>query len=272
MKEYILILGLFTLLFWTNCQAGAAEPASQDQKGSESDRESGPEIYRLPSPPQSLNPSKRPSGLRPEAERTARELLGRISKPHKDLKTEAQILRRTLDIQTDLPVVRPVRESEPALGPDFLRGLLKVVFVVVVGLISVIIFWSIWQHVRKSRKEKKEDNVPESAPLVRTLDRIYEESLALAKKGRYAEAIHQLLLKSLEEFQKRQKTFFPRHLTSREILAKLQLGPPVEPALAFMVQKTEISIFGLYEPTEKDFSDCRDSYEALLKGLGRRLT
>jgi hypothetical protein len=209
-----------------------------------------------------LKPVK-PFSLAPDAQKVAALLIKPAPKYDPKVEAAAKNLDFLLDIQTKMPSSKEPDLPLPPPGKfNFLSIVLKIIFAIVI----IILLWTIFQHLKSPKLPGKE--LPEAPkPLIKTLDKIYEQSLNLAKKGRFAEAIHELLLKSLEEFQRQKKTYFPASFTSREILAKLKLGPPVEPALAFIIQKTEISIFGLYTPDESDYQDCQTKFQALLKGL-----
>ncbi|MDR1577303.1 MAG: hypothetical protein LBT86_03585 [Deltaproteobacteria bacterium] len=177
----------------------------------------------------------------------------------------AQLIVTKLDIQTELP--RTNRIPPPNLNNDgfILPTLLKSLFCVVVFFILFTVIRSLARHLGTPTPPKPSE--PENAVLGQRLAEIGRDSQRLAENGRYAEAIHQLLLKSLLECQKLTKITFAPSLTSREILNRLKLGSPVEPALAFMVAKVEVSHFGRYWPVEADYQACLDNFKALVEGL-----
>ncbi|MDR1607921.1 MAG: hypothetical protein LBT38_05890 [Deltaproteobacteria bacterium] len=183
-----------------------------------------------------------------------------------DQRAEAktQSLIKKFDIQTELPLIKTESDSSERKG-FVIQIILFSLFGVVVALILFIVGQSIYRHLKSA--PPPEPLASPNADLGQRLEEIGQNSRRVAKNGQYAEAIHQLLLRSLEEFQKRKKVAWPSSLTSREILARLKLGPPVEPALAFMVAKVEISHFGPYEPQETDYKACLDNFETLIKGL-----
>jgi hypothetical protein len=93
---------------------------------------------------------------------------------------------------------------------------------------------------------------------------VVEQPLAdadeLAREGRFAEAIHTLLLRTLRELAARSRAALPRSLTSREILARVDLGADARLALGDLVTTTERSHFGDDEPGAADYDRCRRQF------------
>jgi hypothetical protein len=179
---------------------------------------------------------------------------------------EAQLIALKLDAQTELPQKRPL---EPPLEHEgfFLPLILKILFLAAVGFIAFIFLKVVIAHLQRP-KAPSQPKKEEAPALAKSLDMIQRDSQELAQGGFFAEAIHGLLLKSLKEFQKRQGVAFAPSLTSREILARLSLGPPVEPALAFIVDQVEISRFGRFTPGDAEYQTCLARFQDLVKGLG----
>jgi hypothetical protein len=67
---------------------------------------------------------------------------------------------------------------------------------------------------------------------------------ALAADGRFAEAVHRLLIDALAFLAARASHSIPRSWTSREILGALRLTPTAREALRALVDAVEISRFG----------------------------
>lgn len=85
---------------------------------------------------------------------------------------------------------------------------------------------------------------------------------ALAADGRYAEAIHALLLETLEALSRAAR--LAPSLTSREIVARVPLAPPARAALAGLVAAVEVSRFGGAEAGADDYRACLERFEAFL--------
>lgn len=79
----------------------------------------------------------------------------------------------------------------------------------------------------------------------------------LARDGYYREAVHVLLLCSLEELRRSLGAAFPESLTSREILEVASMSEPVRLALAPIVTVVELSHFGGRASNEAEYQACR---------------
>jgi hypothetical protein len=86
---------------------------------------------------------------------------------------------------------------------------------------------------------------------------LLEEADRLARQGKYGEAIHALLLHSLEDLHKRLDVSLEPSLTSREILSKLSLREDAKFALARIVTLAELNYFGGRASTEREYQTCR---------------
>lgn len=83
-----------------------------------------------------------------------------------------------------------------------------------------------------------------------------EEIEALAAAGRYAEAIHLLLLRSLLHLQQEGRRRWPRAYTSREILARGRLDERLREPLRVLVESVERSRFGARPIGADDYAAC----------------
>jgi hypothetical protein len=85
---------------------------------------------------------------------------------------------------------------------------------------------------------------------------------ALAREGRFAEAIHALLLETLEALSRAAR--LAPSLTSREIVARVPLPARAREALAGLVAAVERSRFGGAVPAEEDYRSCLGRFHAFL--------
>lgn len=85
---------------------------------------------------------------------------------------------------------------------------------------------------------------------------------ALARDGRFAEAIHSLLLETLAALSRAAK--LTPSLTSREVLEKTQLPPRARDALFGLVRAVEVSRFGGREAGLEDYRASLERFEAFL--------
>jgi hypothetical protein len=92
---------------------------------------------------------------------------------------------------------------------------------------------------------------------------------ALARQGRYVEAMHVLLLKSLADMRQSLGLHIAESLTSREILRKVTLPEAGEAALRDIVGRVEWTYFGEHEADASDYEACRgrfDEFAAAMQG------
>jgi hypothetical protein len=86
---------------------------------------------------------------------------------------------------------------------------------------------------------------------------------ALAATGRYAEAIHTLLLETLTALSGAAR--LAPSLTSREIVSHAPMPTRARDALRALALAVEITHFGGAEPNEADYRACRERYQAFLE-------
>jgi hypothetical protein len=165
--------------------------------------------------------------------------------------------------------------------PDWLRNLLELIgglfegsrpffqvlfWAAIAALVALILYFVVREVVRHYRKEAaggtaKDDRVPDWRPPVARARALLSDADRLAAEGRYAEAIHLLLFRSIEDLDaKRPHTVKPA-LTSRDILDLQALPSVARQALSRLVKTVEWSFFGGRSVGEADFSACRRAYE-----------
>ena len=114
-----------------------------------------------------------------------------------------------------------------------------------------------WSWRRKPRSEPTEESwQPEEAPARALLG----EADALAAAGRFAEAAHLLLYRSIEDIERRRPAVVRPALTSRDIAAAPLLPPGPKRSFAEIVMMVERSLFGGRALDEGDWRACRDAY------------
>lgn len=82
----------------------------------------------------------------------------------------------------------------------------------------------------------------------------------LARQGLYAEAIHTLLLRTLQELVRSAQVRVAPANTSREILARVPLLGDARSALAGLITAVEVTHFGDGVPTADDYGRCRQQF------------
>ena len=206
-------------------------------------------------------------------------------------------LRANSDIQFDLK-----RSAPPARAPAWLRALgewLHGIFrpvgrffdwlgsflpdapyarillwtVLVAGLAALA--WMIWTRAREGQWrmprlrrprlaqaiEEEEEWQPEAAPVRAWL----EEADVLAGEGRFAEAAHHLLLRSVEDIGRRRPGLVRPALTSRDLARAPALPQRARQLFSGIAAVVERSLFGGRAVDAKDWAECRSAYADFAK-------
>jgi hypothetical protein len=122
---------------------------------------------------------------------------------------------------------------------------------------------------RKAEEALKKKREGEKDTLEDSLLSVEEDSERHAREGDYTLAMHSLLLKSLAEYAKREGDKIKISYTSRELLPILPLSKDEDSALRDLVQKVEITYFGNYLPSEKDWLLSKETFDRLISAIRR---
>jgi hypothetical protein len=87
-----------------------------------------------------------------------------------------------------------------------------------------------------------------------------EEADALAREGRFAEAIHHLLFRSIEDIARRRPTLVRPALTSRELAAAPGIPGRARELFSGIARLVERTLFGGRPVGEGDWREARESY------------
>jgi hypothetical protein len=156
--------------------------------------------------------------------------------------------------QTALPAQRepPITIDAPWID--------RLLLVLLVAALSVFAFLAISWLVTRLRGRARDVALPEAGPAAPPAPIAIESAEALAVQGRWAEAIHALLLDTLAALSRASR--LAPSLTSREIVARVRIGPVARDALAGLVGAVEVSRFGGAEATSEDYRLCLDRFRA----------
>jgi len=150
----------------------------------------------------------------------------------------------------------------------FIAPALQYVFWGGVILIAGLILYAVGREVMKLRGPRARVTQPEAEPApewrpdAAVARDLLAQADALAAEGLYAEAAHLLLLRSVEDIQKRQPKALRVSLTTREIAALNAIPEGARPAFRNIGRVVERSLFGAAPVGAADFADCRSAYEA----------
>jgi len=116
------------------------------------------------------------------------------------------------------------------------------------------------QAVGVAVEAEDESWAPEAAPARSWL----READALAAQGLYAEAVHHLLFRSIEDIGRRRPRLVRPALTSRELAAAEALPPPARSLFSSIAGLVEHSLFGGRPVAAADWTAARAAYADLV--------
>ena len=176
-------------------------------------------------------------------------------------KTTEQVTRR-LNLQTNLPTEPERPRMTLSLPPEALWVVIAVALgVLIYTFRDMLAFWG-----KGLRGSWDADDAARDDAARRTPEVVLGAADELAREGRYVEAMHVLLLQALADMRRRLGEFADS-LTSREILRHAKLSPAGQGALRDIVERVELTHFGLRPATAADYRACRASFGALAQAL-----
>ena len=154
-----------------------------------------------------------------------------------------------------------------SLGP-----VMQILFYVGVGTLAAFVLYYIigaftQVDLKDLRKKKQKTNEADDVlaaslqPDAVAARSLLEEADALAKEGKFAEAVHLLLFRSIEDIQTRRKKRISTALTAREIGELDDLPAKPRAALNPIITIVERSFFGGQDVDETGWQDARKAYE-----------
>jgi hypothetical protein len=189
------------------------------------------------------------------------QIASAAAQPERDAQSTAQEAIRRLDLQTEV-----TREPEPfriRLPPE----LLWVIIAVALGAV-LYSFRDMIPLLRARGGESWAESEEIGADMAhRDPTVVLAAADELAREGRYAEAMHVLLLRGLADIRARLDEPFADSLTSREILRSTRLPERARDSLRDVVGRVEWTYFGEYPAGREDYAACRVSFNALEQAL-----
>ena len=161
------------------------------------------------------------------------------------------------------PRSAPDHRDDAELRGGALGGIVRLIVYVILGVALVMVLMWLIRDLRRGASDAvlEGDEVPEPTIDRGVIERPIGDADELARDGRYAEAIHTLLLRTLAELVRATRTRVPASLTSREILARVPLVPEARTALQGLVTAVELSWFGDDVPAAADYERCRREFQ-----------
>ena len=188
-------------------------------------------------------------------------------------------LKRDESIQYDLADVIPPKPQSAfskALS-DFFIGLFKILFPILelcfwigVGILIVSMLYLIGRTIYETRfarhvkKEKKEEpEIPLYEPARAQARILLDEVDRLAAEGKYGEAVHTLLFRSIQDIDRNRPNVIRRSLTAREIGSLSILTQNSRQAFSTIAGVSELSHFGGNPIGKSGFDIARQAYAQL---------
>jgi hypothetical protein len=114
-----------------------------------------------------------------------------------------------------------------------------------------------WRRARIAQAAAREDDwTPDTAPAQSWL----AQADALAGEGRYGEAVHHLLLRSVEDLSRRRPQIVRPALTSRDLSRAAGIPPAPRRLFAEIASAVERSLFGGRAIDAQEWANCRAAY------------
>ncbi len=193
-----------------------------------------------------------------------------VEAAHKELLTHTD-----LQFTFDDAAVREVSRS-PQWLRDFFEWLnslfsvpAEVMTVLMWGAVAafvLVILFLIAREVGALDWTRKRPQAPPGEPLYRPEAQValalLADADALAAEGRYEEAVHVLLLRSVEDMRRWRPRAVEPSFTSRDLSGLAILPPAARDAFSAMARLVETSLFGGRAVGQEGFAESRRAYEA----------
>lgn len=152
-------------------------------------------------------------------------------------------------------VLGPLGESLASAWP-----VLRWVFLVIAVLLMLLLVWRLLAPLswRFAKPRKEEAWTPDQAEALALL----EDADALAAAGRYDEATHLLLQRSVGQIRAARPDWLEPSSTAREIAALPALPETARGAFSIIAERVERSLFALVPLGQNDWQAARDAYAA----------
>lgn len=176
------------------------------------------------------------------------------------------------NLQTDFPQKPPIVIPEDRKTSEWgiiFAGIVKYVFYGILCLIlAFVAYMLIREIIRIKRNHAPKDAEDEAPPIpvyqpdAETARIVLEDSDTLAAQGRYAEAVHTLLFRSIQDIEDKRPHHVNTSLTSREISNLPILSQKARAGFSMISQLVEGSFFGKSDLNEDDYNASKSAYKS----------
>jgi hypothetical protein len=141
--------------------------------------------------------------------------------------------------------------------------------IVIAGLLVFWVISEVSKYDGEAELPPSESQIAMKAQVDAIIDRPLGDADELARRGEYVEAIHTLLLRTLQELARSAAVRIAPANTSREILAKVGLIGDAREALADLITAVELTHFGDDPANEDDYARCRNQFNRFAEAFRR---
>ena len=195
-----------------------------------------------------------------------------------EIQTAYRAVKRNEDYQYELadPIPRkPPSAFERWVGRVFeaifkvLAPILQIAFYLGIGALILGAVYLFGRAVYETRfakpivKKAEEPEIPLYQPAEAQARILLDEVDKLAAEGRYGEAVHTLLFRSIQDIDRNRPNVVRRSLTSREIGRLSVLTPEARTAFSTIAGVSELAYFGGVPVNEDGFQTARNAYADL---------
>jgi len=175
-------------------------------------------------------------------------------------------------IQFDFPNPQPPQEAPAFLN---LGPILTIVFWAAVAAIVGFLLYLIVTRLIDAKWPRRHGQEAADAgetwrPAAAEARELLGEADALAAAGRFSEAAHLLLFRSIEDIDEKRPDLVRPALTSRDICALEEIPAPPRSAFARIAMMVERSLFAQRPLGAGDWDDCRAAYQEFAFAEGWR--
>ncbi|MDR3135630.1 MAG: hypothetical protein LBU69_06015 [Deltaproteobacteria bacterium] len=200
----------------------------------------------------------------PAADKDTPDSLASGQAGHQDPSKTFQQAAKRLNIQTKKgPTISTSPQVEPRktkIPKEFFIGLGQALLVAL-----LIVAVRAYLKSRKVRKKKAETAPKKEEPLdTKALLDTIQKADSLAREGKIVEAMHAVLLETIEELKRQKSMSFPSSHTSREIVFNLNLGDLATNCLSEIVNSVEPTWFGEYKPELSHYHSLRQTFDRFI--------
>ena len=170
------------------------------------------------------------------------------------------------------PIIEAIADFFAWLFRSF-GGLFQILLYAAIAAAILYALWYMFGDIaalslrrRKSRDDADVSDIRGDRPDQKEATALLDEADALAAEGRFAEAVHLLLFRSIEDLRQRRAGGVPPSLTAREIQSLSDISARARQALAPIIRIVENSFFGGRTVDRDGWQRARSSYEQFAFG------